>query len=431
MSPDAATATSPITRLPAQNRPAFIPFTTRNHHRPPRFSPSKASEIVSPAVAPRGAGAVNMEYVKKPIRMATTPTAQRVYISTFLFAVTSAVLLLVAATAYPIFYYTYVPKKVVSIPIHLQYNAGLNPFGVASLKKDLMLETAYDVTVTLTLPRSPSNVDRGNFMVALFATKLSLENPAQSFTIPEDPYQHVSSSNVVFSSRRPALMPYTDPLVSLAGRVLFLAWHIVAPASDRVELQIPMGELVQFRDQLPLSLLLDVQAGQTFQAYAASVELVARLTGVRWLMYNHRIIGFVVGTTFFWLAEMLWLGFAWLTLAYCLGWGEQDKEGKAIASIENDGDTEGYDYRAITKQESEEEKYMTAATSRDVKGKGLAIKDEDDDDYDRKPIKEESMDRDLPTKQSWYGEDDEGEGTGSSYGKSKTVARKRLSGERY
>jgi hypothetical protein len=53
--------------------------------------------------------------------MATTPTAQRVYISTFLFAVTSAVLLIVAATAYPIFYYTYVPKKVVSIPIHLQY----------------------------------------------------------------------------------------------------------------------------------------------------------------------------------------------------------------------------------------------------------------------------------------------------------------------
>lgn len=59
--------------------------------------------------------------MKKPFRIATTPTAQRVYISTFLFAVTSAVLLFLAAAAYPIFYYKYVPKKVVSIPIHLQY----------------------------------------------------------------------------------------------------------------------------------------------------------------------------------------------------------------------------------------------------------------------------------------------------------------------
>ncbi|KAI0174991.1 putative adipose-regulatory protein-domain-containing protein [Pestalotiopsis sp. NC0098] len=374
-----------------------------------------------------GADSGNMEYVKKPFRIATTPTAQRVYISTFLFAVTSAVLLFLAAAVYPIFYYKYVPKKVVSIPIHLQYNAGLNPFGVSSLKKDLMLETAYDVTVTLTLPRSPANVDRGNFMVALFATKASLENPAQSFTIPEDPYKHVSPSNVVFSSRRPALMPYTDPLVSLAGRVLFLAWHVVAPASDRVELRIPMGELVQFREQLPLSLLLDVQAGQTFQAYATSVELVARLTGIRWLMYNHRILGFIVGTTFFWLAEMLWLGLAWLALAFCFGRGGQSKD---IVRTEKDVDTEGYDYKPMLKQESEEDNYMTAATSRDAKGKSL-LKDEDDEDYDRKLIKEESVERDLPSKQPGYGGDDEAEGTGSSYGKGKATPRKRLSGERY
>ena len=89
-----------------------------------------------------------------------------------------------------------------------------------------MRETEYDVSVELTLPRSPPNTERGNFMVALFATKSKIDNPAQSWTVPQDPYDHIRADNVVFSSRRPALVPYEDPLVSYASRVLFLLYHV-------------------------------------------------------------------------------------------------------------------------------------------------------------------------------------------------------------
>ena len=51
----------------------------------------------------------------------TSPAAKRTYLRTILFLFASLVLLGVAALAYPIFYYSYVPKKVVTIPIHLQY----------------------------------------------------------------------------------------------------------------------------------------------------------------------------------------------------------------------------------------------------------------------------------------------------------------------
>lgn len=61
------------------------------------------------------------ELVKRPVRLATAPTAQRAYVNTLLFISTSLALLCVAALAYPVFYYSYVPKKVVSLPIHLQY----------------------------------------------------------------------------------------------------------------------------------------------------------------------------------------------------------------------------------------------------------------------------------------------------------------------
>lgn len=304
---------------------------------------------------------------------------------------TSLVLLGIAALAYPVFYYNYIPKKVVSIPVHLQYkyvcpfqstlplppvlfihtflvtsiiyvfilkeinknlqtnaehanalqppsSAGLNPYGIAHLSSQLATEQAYDVTVELTLPRSPTNVERGNFMVALYALKSQPENPAFAFGVPSlsalsDPYAHVTPNSVVFSSRRPALLPYRDPLVSRASRLLFLPYHILFPAAEATTtLSIPMGELVEFvggsgsgRQQLPLSVLVDVQAGQALQVYSASVTLVARLSGLRWAMYNHRVISFTVGTTAFWIAEMLSMGAAWLLIAQCFSGGHREE----------------------------------------------------------------------------------------------------------
>ncbi|KAH7021023.1 putative adipose-regulatory protein-domain-containing protein [Microdochium trichocladiopsis] len=257
-----------------------------------------------------------MEYLLRPLRVATSPPARRTYLGTILFLATSFILLCIAVLAYLVFYFNYVPQKLVSVPIHLQYNAGLSPFGIADLASTLMLEQAYDVTVDLTLPRSPVNLERGNFMVALYALRSLPDNPASAFRLPSDPYEHVTASNVVFASRRPALIPYEDPLVSTASRLLFLLYHIIFPSSEQVTLTVPMGELVDFKDVLPLSILLDVQAGQTLQVYSATVTLVARLRGLRWLMYNHRVISFVVCTTVFWLFEIVSTLIAWLALAY-------------------------------------------------------------------------------------------------------------------
>ena len=219
-------------------------------------------------------------------------------------------------------------------------SAGLNPYGVVHLSSQLVLEQAYDVSVELTLPRSPPNTERGNFMVALFAIKSRPEDPGSSPTAawaqqpPPDPYAHVTPENVVFSSRRPALIPYRDPLVARAARLVFLPYHILfSPRAETAALSVPMGELVEFRRDLPLALLLDVQAGQTLQVYAATVTLVARLRGLRWLMYNHRVLSFVAGTALFWFAEMLSMAVAWLLVAhYFTGDGRQDDGGDAATA---------------------------------------------------------------------------------------------------
>ncbi|CAJ2505033.1 Uu.00g124270.m01.CDS01 [Anthostomella pinea] len=289
------------------------------------------------AVPPNGVSASSasctMEYVKAPYRVATSPTAKRTYLGTALFLVTSLVLLGVASLAYPVFYYNYVPQKVIELPVHLQYGDGLNPYGVTSIPSNLMLEQAYDVSVTLTLPRSPPNLERGNFMIALFAMRSQPENPALAFHTepPTNPYAHVTRDNVVFSARRPVLLHYIDPLVTTASRLLFLGWHVLFPVAERTAtLVVPMGELVEFVDVLPLSLLVDVQAGQDLQVYGTSVTLVARLSGVRWAMYNHRVVSFVVCTAVFWVCEMASMGLAWLVL----GWFFSDHRAEGLVERE-------------------------------------------------------------------------------------------------
>ncbi|KAI1263256.1 hypothetical protein F5Y18DRAFT_395130 [Xylariaceae sp. FL1019] len=266
-----------------------------------------------------------MEWVRTPYRAAVSPAAKRTYLGTILFVGAALALTCIAALAYPVFYYSYVPKKVITVPVHLQYNAGLNPYAVTHLSPNLMLEQAYDVSVELTLPRSPANLERGNFMVALHALKTKPDNPALAFTYPSDPYEHLTKENVVFSSRRPVLIPYQDPIVSMASRILFILYHLLFSHSSQTDkLIVPMGELVEFRGALPLSMIVDIEAGQTLQVYTSTITLVARLTGLRWFMYNHRILSFIACTTVFWLAEVLSMGIAWLILGFCFS-GRKDK----------------------------------------------------------------------------------------------------------
>lgn len=196
----------------------------------------------------------------------------------------------------------------------------LNPYGLASLGganfKDYQ---DYDISVKLNLPNSPANLARGNFMLALYLLD-EAEDPAARVTMAmigshlplmsaPAPQSVLADKNIIFMSTRPAIIPYTDPLVSLAKRLLLLAYHVFVPASETTRLVVPMVERLEFRPgkMMPTALVLDVQAGQSLQVYDVLVTFTAQLGGLRWFMHTWWITSFVLFTSLFWLSEVFFL----------------------------------------------------------------------------------------------------------------------------
>ena len=56
-----------------------------------------------------------------PIRLATSRPAVKAYLGTLLFLMVSLILTAISATAYALFYYSYVPQVGLEATLHLQY----------------------------------------------------------------------------------------------------------------------------------------------------------------------------------------------------------------------------------------------------------------------------------------------------------------------
>lgn len=197
----------------------------------------------------------------------------------------------------------------------------VNPYGVASLSRANFKDYQdYDISVTMKLPNSPTNLARGNFMLALYLlddaqspiSKITSTGTGQEHSMPTvvpAPQSVLADRNILFTSTRPAIIPYTDPLVSLAKRLLLLAYHVFVPCSETTKLVVPMVERLEFRPgkMMPTSLVLDVQAGQSLQVYDVLVTVTAQLGGLRWFMHTWWITSFMLFTALFWLSEVFFL----------------------------------------------------------------------------------------------------------------------------
>ena len=150
-----------------------------------------------------------------------------------------------------------------------------HPWGSASLGSELVTLQPYDVTVKLDLPRTPSNLAAGNFMLDL---SLSTQLPSSS-TRSTTP-----SEGLISQSRRPAILTYVSPLMDTASKLAFLPFYLTGWNREAETLEVRMMERIEFPRgwrNLPQSLRLDIQSDERMQVYHAQVQFKAALTGLR------------------------------------------------------------------------------------------------------------------------------------------------------
>ena len=196
----------------------------------------------------------------------------------------------------------------------LTYRNG-DPYGTADLTSTLASQQPYDVILLLHLPRTPSNIAAGNFMLDL--SLLAPQTPAPSNIVTSTIYGNTSVS-VITRSQRAAILTYASPIVDTAKTFTGLPWHVLGWKKESELLEINMFEGVEFAKgwaNLPQSVKVVVKADEKMQFYEVGIRMIARFGGLRWILYNHRIFSFLFFTTSFWASSMLSMVFAWFIVS--------------------------------------------------------------------------------------------------------------------
>lgn len=147
-----------------------------------------------------------------------------------------------------------------------------------------------------------------------------------------------------------------------------------------------MAESAVFRKgraNVPAYVLLEIQTGQEVQVYDVRIQFKARFSGLRWLMYNHRVMSFFAFTSAFWFAEILFTGLGWITLRYIFISPKTKMEG-SIKGDDTDGTVKGE-----IKEEPETDEPDLSDTPRTFPTYGKQqplryvpkVKDEDSEDF--------------------------------------------------
>ncbi|KAJ6442019.1 hypothetical protein O9K51_05570 [Purpureocillium lavendulum] len=260
-------------------------------------------------------GGHGRDAIEETVRVVTSKPVQRAVVNTALLVSGAAALLFLASLATGIFFQNFVPDRFVATPVYLQYGIGRNPYGIAPLPRPVLkAQQEYDISVALSMPRSAANIERGNFMVSLhlLASEANekLEAGSRAFA---HVHPKIGDHGVTFSSRRPALLPYVDPIVSVASRIVLLLYHMLFTGSQTCTMTVPLAERLAFpRDAaIPASAYVEVEAGQDIQIYSTTLTMTAQLRGLRWLMFHYRLATYVAFTLLFWVCEVLFMALAW------------------------------------------------------------------------------------------------------------------------
>lgn len=181
---------------------------------------------------------------------------------------------------------------------------------------------------------------------------LSLLSPSASS------FQDNTSTYVLAKSRRPAILTFASPMIDTVSRIWRMPLYVLGWKKEAETLETAMMEGVEFAKgwrNLPGSLRLELQSQERMQVYSATVKFVARFKGLRyvsailctllcycsiltddcrWVMYNFRILSFLIFSCLFWAVSIVSAVTFWFFLTSYAETGDTTDE---VKSEESDG----------------------------------------------------------------------------------------------
>lgn len=264
--------------------------------------------------------------------------------------------------------------------------------------------------------------------------KLPLPSISPKYTPQLSAPSEVFQDDILFYTRRSAILTYSSCLVSSTETLFSLPLYVLGVKRESETLCVPMAELATFPKgwkNVPGFAMLELQSEQEVQVYDVRIQFKARFGGLRWVMYNHCIISFVVFTFVFWISECIFTIIGWLILRTVFA-GDEDK-------VKKEGKAEKKDTTAI-KNEDEDEEPDLSDTPRTFPTYGRQpplrytpkIKDEDSgehiiDETAIQPLATEADDEDDEEFEHRSGKTDSGIGTSFSEGGERSAIKRRTS----
>lgn len=139
----------------------------------------------------------------------------------------------------------------------------------------------------------------------------------------------MGKAETIARSRRPAILTYRSWLTEVAYRGLRLPLYVLGWRNEEETLSVRLMEGVTFEKgwrNVPTSLRLELRSNAPLEVYSVGVRFVARLEGLRWVMYTHRLTSAATFITIFWSVEMAVLLFTWALFSFCLGKAENEQD---------------------------------------------------------------------------------------------------------
>jgi seipin len=208
--------------------------------------------------------------------------------------------------------------------LYLQYGTpGYDhPFAHTQLETSALTSNQpYDISIDIHLPRTPSNVDAGNFMLDLSL----LSPPSTPPNIPTSITTLIpNTTTTIAHSRRPAILPYSSPILNIYQTVISLPLHFLNLRNpDATTLHIPMFERVSFSRgyrNIPTALTLSLQTQShspiPMQIYSATILFEARFQGLRWFVYHYRLLSWMLFSTLFYTLTISSMAITWGLVSY-------------------------------------------------------------------------------------------------------------------